>query len=126
MNAKMQRLLLLVAIGLGIAVVAGLVCAGDDKDDAPKAADPFAGKIMLVHLDAEMEVLTGILTGLEIKEVHGRKFLVGVGVPTGQPADWWAGRKVFVSWEKVTGYLLLSKEEFEEYLDSLKDRDAAA
>ena len=102
MNAKTERLLLAAAIMLGIAVVGGLVRAADDKEknEPAKADNPFADKIMLVHMDAEMEVLTGILTGLEIREIHGRKFLVGVGVPTGRPEDWWVGRKVFISWRR--------------------------
>ena len=87
MNAKTERLLLAAAIVLGIVVVGGLVRAADEKEknEPAKADNPFADKIMLVHMDAEMEVLTGILTGLEIREIHGRKFLVGVGVPTGDP-----------------------------------------
>ena len=131
MNAKSARRLAvvavaLVAVALLIPLVAGLARAGDDDKPAAKSDDPFAGKIVLVHMDAEMEVLAGILTGVEFKEVQGRKFLVGVGVPTGRPGDWWVGRKVHIAWDKVTGYIVLSKDEFEEYLDELKEQDTAA
>jgi hypothetical protein len=122
---NLKRLLLAIAILICLALATTAGRAGDDEK-SEKSENIFADKIVMVHLDAEMEVLAGIITNVEFKMVEGRKFLVGVGVPTKRPEDWWSGRKVFVAWDKVTGYVLLTKDEFDEYLEALKDEDRAA
>ena len=73
-----------------------------------------------------MEVLAEVLSDVSFVEIHGRTFLVGVGADTKRPDDWQSGKKVYVGWERVTGYTLLSKEEFDEYLKALTARDQGA
>ncbi len=125
MNAK--KLLFAALIVVAVALVGSFGRAGDEKkENAPKADEMFAGKIMMLHLDPEMEVLAEVLSDVSFVEIHGRTFLVGVGADTKRPDDWQSGKKVYVGWERVTGYTLLSKEEFDEYLKALTARDHGA
>jgi hypothetical protein len=124
MNCK--RLLCAAVILIGLVGLGSALGAGDAKKEPEKPHDVFAGKIMLVHLDPEMDVLAQILSGVEFKEIQGRKYVVGIGADTKHPDDWRTGKKIYVAWDKITGYMLLTKEEFGKYLDAANDEDKAA
>ena len=123
MNCK--RLLLAAAIlaCLGLAGYRGLAY---DAPAAEKPSDEFAGKVILLHTDQEMEILSQILTDVEFKEIRGRLFLIGTGADTDRGDDWRSGKRVYVAWDRVVGYMLLSKEEFKEYLKEAGDEEKAA
>jgi hypothetical protein len=118
MNRQRLAFATLLVVGLAILGTAGR--AADEKDEKTEdrpAAETFAGKIMLVHMDFEMEILAQVMTDVEFKEIKGRTFLVGLGADTKRSDDWRKGKKIYVAWDKVTGYMLLTKDEFDKYLD---------
>ena len=124
MNSK--RLIFAAMILVALVALVRLGRAGDAPEKAKQPENPFAGKIMLVHLDPDMEVLSEVLSDVEFVELHGRTFLVGMGADTKRADDWQSGKKVYVGWERVTGYTLLTQEEFDEYLKAINARDHGA
>jgi hypothetical protein len=124
MNFK--RLGLATVALVGLVVLASALGAGDSKKEMEKTSDIFAGKTMLIHMDPEMDILAQILTNVEFKVIEGRLYVVGTGADTKRGDDWRTGKKIYVAWDKITGYMLLTKEEFNKYLDAANDEDKAA
>ncbi len=106
---------------VGIACVAAAVMstsatAVTARENDKPATSEFAGKIVLVFLD-QMRVPSVVMSSVEIRDIGGRSFLVGVGADTRRDADWWAGRHIRIAWNSVNGYVLFGQEEFEKYLE---------
>jgi hypothetical protein len=121
-----KRFLAAVAILACLTVLAYRGLAGDDAAAPEKPGDDFAGKVILLHTDQEMEILSQILTDVAFQEIRGKLFLVGTSAETDRGDDWRAGKKVYVAWDRVVGYMLLTKEEFKQYLREANDEEKAA
>ncbi|HEY1785648.1 MAG TPA: hypothetical protein VGG30_08875 [Pirellulales bacterium] len=102
-------------------VLFGTVAASRGDEPAPTSdvleiANEFIGKIVTVYLDENMRTPSMVLSHVELKQIGGRMFLVGLGADTQRQVDWRSGKKVRISWPSVTGYLLLTPEEYAEHL----------
>jgi len=46
-----------------------------------------------------------------VREIEGRKFLVGFVESPGNPGTWWEGKTIAVAWDSVTSILAMDDEE---------------
>jgi hypothetical protein len=117
-----QKQLLLAAAALSVAFGFILMArASDNQAKARPENEEFGGKIVVVFADKEMRIPALVLDGVQIKEFKGRGFLAGTGVDTKRANDWRAGRTIRIALESVTGYFLLTPQEFKEYLEADQD-----
>ena len=77
--------------------------------------DELSGKTVVLFLDNETQNPSQALTDVEFKPLHGHNFICGRGADTKREDDWVIGRNVrHVEWDKVTGYVVLTPQEFDE------------
>ncbi len=50
-------------------------------------------------------------------------FLFGIGADTKRPKDWRTGKATRVAWQAVTGYMVFTPKEYEEYLKEAQETD---
>jgi hypothetical protein len=113
----MKRLTGLTLIAL-VAAVVFLVARGPaSAQQETKKENPFQGSVVTVYLDGPNLEHGQILENAEIKEIGGRKMLVGVGANSGQDGDWTAGLSVGIAWDQVAIYYLESQEQFKKKLE---------
>lgn len=86
----------------------------DQAEKQPNAAstNPFEGKMVTLYFSGQKMETGMVLEEAEIKEIGGRKMLVGVGADTGQKQNWTIGVPVGVAWDTVGMYIIMTKEEF--------------
>jgi len=85
-------------------------------DDVPSPrAESFAGKVLLVYLDRKTFVPSHALANVTVQEVEGRRFLVGTGADTLRPNDWKKGLRFAVRWQRVTGFVTFTPDDFEKF-----------
>ncbi len=76
--------------------------------------EDLSGKTVVLFLDNETQNPSQALTDVEFKKLQGRTFICGHGADTKREDDWVIKRNVRVDWDKVTGYVVLSPQEFDE------------
>jgi hypothetical protein len=120
-----------------LALLLFFTCSGLYSDEPPAASDGpigwandqrinslFEGKIVGLSIDrssaVESKTSSSYLTDVEILKVGGRFFIVGSNfVPDHPDYEEYGptrGITIAVAWEKVTGFKIYSKEQFDEYL----------
>lgn len=96
-------------IGIVLACVLGMMASSNmglfaaDEGEKP-AGNPFLDKVVTVYLAGPTLENGQVLENAEIKEIGGRKMLVGVSAETGQEGDWTAGIPVGIDWDSVAMY----------------------
>jgi hypothetical protein len=83
-----------------------------EKQPNAAIANPFEGKMVTLYFSGQRMETGMVVEEAEIKEVGGRKMLVGIGADTGQKQNWTTGVPVGVAWDSVVMYLAMTKEEF--------------
>src|SRR5687767_14019653 len=72
---------------LSTAVLINVVSFAEDEP-GKQAMNPFAGRIVTVYLNGPTLENGQILEDAEIKDIGGRKMIVGIGTDTGEKDNW--------------------------------------
>jgi hypothetical protein len=97
--------------------------AADAVQSADVAAlnDEFTEKTIVVFLNNQMRVPSVILERVSLRDLGGRQFLIGTGADTKREGDWWTGKAVRVAWSTVAGYIIFTKQQYEEFIKEDND-----
>src|SRR5262245_42664118 len=82
------------------------------EEDGKQTINPFADRIITVYLNGPTLENGQILEDAEIKEIGGRKMIVGMGTDTGDENNWTTGVEVGIAWDSVAVYYSMTKEQY--------------
>lgn len=106
------------SVSMLVVIVAASVLIGVLRGQQRPAANEFADKVVTVYLSDGQQMQGGlVLENVEIREIAGRTFLVGIGTDTSQEGNPAQGVEVGVAWESVAVYFAMTREQFRDKLE---------
>ncbi len=98
-----------------LAFVIGPLLLHESIAEEPKSEFGFA---TVVFVNAEMRWPSYILTNASVRDIGGRKFLVGTGADTKRKADFRTGKKIAIALESISSFVEIeTQKEYAEYLE---------
>lgn len=105
-----------------LAFVSGCLLSRDSVADEPK---PEFGFATVVFANNEGRWPSYILTNATVRDIGGRKFLVGLGADTKRKADFRTGKKIAIALESIWSLVELeTPKDFSEYLEGEPDKES--
>ncbi|HLA83777.1 MAG TPA: hypothetical protein VJL29_03205 [Thermoguttaceae bacterium] len=110
------------AVGI-LVVVCGLATAWAIAQDAKQTSatnlPTFQGKVLVISLTNS--TYGSVLENVEMRKIGDKRFLVGKGLDSGHPTNWYKGRTVWVALDDIG--MMAEFPDVETYRETVDDLD---